>query len=172
MAEAGRHTITLTSMALALRMVRSALRHHFCDLDELLSEILHRHLARLAKIVGEAASYDDPDALRKRRAAYLAATRTALGGLTEAHLLLVRDRHLLPADLRSAIEAFRHDIARLVAGPLAEKALTLLDSPAWTEEEIEAALSPKQPPQPQPQATAPTSPTPTTPAPAAKTPPS
>src|SRR5271157_2200115 len=89
-AEHGRHTVTLTSMALALRIARSTLRHYFCDLDALLAEILHRHLHRLARALAEI-PFDDPDLHQKRRAAYLAATRTPLGGLNEAHLLLVRD---------------------------------------------------------------------------------
>src|SRR5271154_1899663 len=74
MAEHGRHTITLTAMALALRIARSTLRHYFCDLDALLAEILHRHLHRLARALAEI-PFDDPDLHRKRRAAYLAATR-------------------------------------------------------------------------------------------------
>ena len=156
MAENGRHEVSLTGMALALHIARNTLRHHFCDLDELLNAILFRHLVRLARVVGEAATNDDPEAHRKRRAAYLAATRTVLGGLTEAHLLLVRDRHLLPADLRPNIEGFRHDIAQMVAGPQAAKALTILDSPDWSPEDIEAALTAQQPqPAPQPHSTQP-----------------
>jgi AcrR family transcriptional regulator len=139
-----RREITLTSMALALRIARSTLRNYFCDLDALLSAILHRHLVHLAKIIGEAAPHDDPEIFPKRRAAYLAATRTAEGDLTEAHFLLVRDCQQLPADLRPHIEAFRNDIARMVAGPQAEEALAILDSPAWTPRRIEEALSPRQ----------------------------
>jgi AcrR family transcriptional regulator len=153
-AENGRHEVTLTSMALALHVVRSTLRHHFCDLDALLAAILNRHLVYLARIIGDAAHYDDPDAFRKRRAAYLAATRTILGGLTEAHLLLVRDRHLLPEDLLPHIEGFRNDIAHLVAGPDGRKILALLDSPEWTPDDIEALLAPHQPQPAQPPALA------------------
>ena len=53
MAVHGRDTISFTTMALALRMVRSTLRHYFCDLDVLLSEILRRHLRRLAYAIGD-----------------------------------------------------------------------------------------------------------------------
>jgi len=128
MAELGRGAITFTSMALALRMVRSTLRHHFCDLDELLAAILHRHLRRLAEAIGAAAAYDDPNRLPKMRAAYLAHTRTLLGGYTEAHLLLVRDRHLLPADTLANIEAIRRDLGNILAYGHADEALDLLDS--------------------------------------------
>jgi len=163
----GRATVTLTGMAQALRTSCYILRHCFCDLDALFAEILKRHLVYLARIIGDAAHYDDPDAFRKRRAAYLAATRTILGGLTEAHLLLVRDRHLLPEDLLPHIEAFRNDIAHLVAGPHGRKILTLLDSPDWTPDDIEDFLAPHthqkaepaQPPAPAPAAT-PTKPPP------------
>lgn len=139
-AEHGRHRITLASMALALRIARSTLRHAFCDLDALLAEILHRHMTSLARALGKI-PYDDPNVQQKRRAAYFAATRTALGGLNEAHLLLVRDRHLLPEDLFPSVEAHRHSIGLIVAGPLGEQALALLDSPAWDLPSIEAALA-------------------------------
>ena len=169
MAEHGRDTITLTSMALALRIGRSTLRHYFCDLDALLAEILHRHLRRLADALGEI-PYDDPDLHRKRRAAYLNATRTPVGGLNEAHLLLVRDRHLLPADLLPSVEAHRFSIGLAVAGPHAEQVLTLLDSPARHAEAIEDTLAPLAPQQASPiQPPAPTAP-PTPPRPPALTP--
>jgi AcrR family transcriptional regulator len=163
-AEHGRHKATLTSMALALRTSRAILRHCFCDLDALFAEILHRHLRSLAQAFGEI-PLNDPETPRKRRAIYLALTRTALGGLNEAHLLLVRDRHLLPPDLLPAIEAHRHSIGLLLAGPLAEPALDLLDSPNWDAETIErvlAALTPKtiEPAQPPVAAAAPTPPPP------------
>jgi AcrR family transcriptional regulator len=149
MAEHGRDTITLTSMALALRIARSTLRHYFCDLDALLAEILHRHLRRLADALGEI-PYDDPDLHRKRRAAYLNATRTPLGGLNEAHLLLVRDRHLLPDDLLPLVESYRTSIGLLVAGPDPEPVLALLDNPACYPEAIEATLAPRTPHQANP----------------------
>src|SRR5271156_5304234 len=148
-AEHGRQRVTLTSMALALRIARSTLRHYFCDLDALLAEIIHRHLHRLARALAEI-PFDDPDLHQKRRAIYLAATRTPLGGLNEAHLLLVRDRHLLPEDLLPAVEAHRISIGLLVAGPQAEQALPLLDAPAWTAETIDAALAALAPPQTEP----------------------
>ena len=139
-AEHGRNKTTLTSMAIALRTSRSTLRDCFCDLDALFAEILHRHLTSLAHAFG-AVPYDDPEAFPKRRAIYLALTRTALGGLTEAHILLVRDRHLLPDDLLSTVEAHRHSIGLLLAGPLAQRALAILDSPDWDPETIEETLT-------------------------------
>ena len=127
-AEHGRNKATLTSMATALRTSAAMLRHCFCDLDALFAEILHRHLSSLAKAFG-AIDRDDPEIFQKRRAIYLARTRTALGGFNEAHILLVRDRNLLPPDLLIAVEAHRYSIGLLVGGPLAEDALAMLDTP-------------------------------------------
>ena len=173
MAELSRGAITFTSMALALRMVRSTLRRHFTDLDELLAAILHRHLRRLAEILGGAAAYDDPDRPQKMRAAYLAHTRTVLGGYTEAHLLLVRDRHLLPADLLTNIEAIRHDLGDILAYGHAGLVLDLLDNryldPARLEATLAAATAAESA-QPEAQAANPTPPPPpAAPAPPAKT---
>src|SRR5271163_3044354 len=156
-AEHRRDKTTVSAMARALRTSAAMLRHCFCDLDALLAEILHRHLTSLAKAFGEI-PFDDPETHRKRRAIYLARTRTALGGLTEAHLLLVRDRHLLPPDLLPMVEAHRHAIGELLAGPLARRALCLLDSPDWDPEDIETVLAPliaKTAKQPEPPAAPP-----------------
>jgi AcrR family transcriptional regulator len=173
-AEHGRNRVTVAGMARSLRTSAAMLRHCFCDLDALFAEILHRHLSSLAKAFG-AIDRDDPDVFQKRRAIYLAATRTALGGLTEAHILLVRDRHLLPDDLLPAVEAHRHSIGLLLAGPLARRALHILDSPDWDAESIEETLTfqarkiaqPTQPPAAQPPAPAPAKPSPPAPPPTA-----
>ena len=149
MAEAGRHTITFSSMALALRMVRSTLRLHFCDLDELLAAILHRHLRRLSYALGEVPQ-DAPDRPQKMRAAYLAATRTILGGYTEAHLLLVRDRHLLPPELLTSIDFIRHNLGDILAYGHAEEVLDLLDMRSLSAPRIEAHLALITAPAPEP----------------------
>ena len=169
MSELGRGAITFTSMALALRMVRSTLRLHFTDLDELLAAILHRHLRRLAYAIGEV-PHDAPDRPQQMRAAYIAHTRTLTGGFTEAHLLLVRDRHLLPADLLTNIEALRYDIGDILAYGHADLVLDLLDSRAIDAPRLETFLAtlprtqpePAQPPMPA--AAAKPAPPPTTPA--------
>jgi AcrR family transcriptional regulator len=150
MAEHGRHEISFTSMALALRMVRSTLRHHFCDLDELLAAILHRHLRRLSYAIGEVPQ-DAPDRLPKMRAAYLAHTRTILGGYTEAHLLLVRDRHLLPAELLTSIDFIRHNLGDILAYGHAEEALDLLDSRYLSAARIEEFVAMLTAPQAEPE---------------------
>ena len=140
MAALGRLMITFTSMALALRIPRSALRHHFCDLDELFAAILHRHLRRLAEALGEV-PHDAADRPQKMRAAYLAHTRSVLGGYTESHLLLVRDRHHLPADLLTNIEAIRHDLGDILAYGHADLVLDLLDTRSLDAARLEATLA-------------------------------
>jgi AcrR family transcriptional regulator len=161
-AEHGRHKATLTAVARGLRTSAAMLRHCFCDLDALFAEILHRHLSSLAHAFGQI-PYDDPETHKKRRAIYFALTRTALGGLNEAHILLVRDRHLLPPDLLPTVEAHRHAIGLLLAGPLAEDALAMLDTPIWDLEKIEtllADLAPKTAEQARPPAAQPPTPAP------------
>jgi hypothetical protein len=73
-------------------------------------------------------------------AAYRAYTRTALGGLTETHLLLVRDSHTLPDDERISIDMMRQGIGELLGGNLREETLRLLDAPFLDAPAIEARL--------------------------------
>ena len=140
MAQHGIYTMTISSLAHGLRMGAATLRRHFSDLDMLLATLLRRHLRKLAYAVGKVPN-DVPNRPRKMRAAYLAYTRIATGGLTEAHLLLVRDRHLLPDDLRAPIEATRRDLGGSRASPNAEDVLGLLDLPNLDAPRIEAALA-------------------------------
>ncbi len=138
-AEEGRHNITFRGLARALRMTTATLRFHFVDIEALLAEIIRRHLRLLAAALG---TYEptDPERHQKRRAAYLAYTRTPLGGLTEAHLILVRDRHTLPDDERTSIDMMRQGLAELLGGECPEETLLLLDAPFLDEAAIEARL--------------------------------
>jgi AcrR family transcriptional regulator len=138
-AEEGRHNINFRGLARALRMTPATLRFHFVDMEALLAEIIRRHLRLLAAALG---TYEptDPERHQKRRAAYLAYTRTPLGGLTEAHLILVRDRHTLPDDERTSIDMMRQGLAELLGGDIPEETLLLLDAPFLDEAAIEARL--------------------------------
>jgi len=138
MAHHGRGAIRLTDFALAMRMSAQTIRRHFVDLDCVLAQILTRHLQAIVRALGEIPR-DTPDRARAHRAAYLAATRF-LGAPTEAHLLLIRDRHLLPPDLREPLEAHRASIGEILAGAHAKAALALLDMPELDATDIEAAL--------------------------------
>ena len=139
MAKFGTPLLTLSAVAAALRMAPRTVRFHFADLDALLSTLLVRHLDALLAAVSEIPA-DDPNRDQNRRVAYLAATRTPSGAFTQAHHLLVRDRHFLPEDALTQIEAYRHQIGILLAGDHAEFALGNLDIPHATQDQIENAL--------------------------------
>jgi AcrR family transcriptional regulator len=148
MARHGRNEITFSAFAGAMRLDRQALRFHFADLDALLADILHRHLRALSAALGNipAGTTDRP---RAWRAAWRAYTRTAFGGLTDPHLLLVRDRHLLPDDLRPGIEATLQPLVQLLAGRdrhlTPDEILAILDNPDLTPEEVEVQLATADP---------------------------
>jgi AcrR family transcriptional regulator len=154
MAIYGRAGIRMTEFALGLRMSPLTVRRYFPDLDHLLGEILRRHLQVIIRTIGTVPR-DAPNRQQARRAAYLAATRTGLGAPTEAHLLLIRDRHLLPPDEAEPIECLRATIGDILAGEQAQVALALLDTPELNAAEIEAALAavvrPRQAATPQPE---------------------
>jgi AcrR family transcriptional regulator len=140
MARRGTHTMTLTGLAHALSMGAATLRRHFSDLDALLATLLCRHLRKLACAINKI-PHDAADRPQKMRAAYLAYTRTDLGGYTDAHLLLVRDCNLLPEDLFTNIEGTRRDLGDILAYGHSEAALNLLDTRTLDAACIEAALA-------------------------------
>jgi len=141
MARYGRHSLTFRNLATGLTMSPATLRLHFADLDALLAEILHRHLRALSQAIGEI-PYDSPDRDSRRRAAYMAITRTGLGGFTPAHHLLVQERHTLPDDVRDIIEQTRSVIGESLAGARGPEALAYLDTPFLDAARIEANLAP------------------------------
>ena len=140
LARRGIHTITPPGLAHALQIGTATLRRHFSDLDALLATLLRRHLRKLASALGKI-PHDAAERPQKMRAAYLACTRTDLGGYTDAHLLLVRDRHLLPDDLLTNIEASRRDLGNILADGFSEEVLALLDLRTLSAARIEATLA-------------------------------
>jgi AcrR family transcriptional regulator len=140
MARHGIHTMTASGHAQALRMGPATLRRHFSDLDILLATLISRHQRKIAHALAQVPR-DAPDRAQKLRAAYLAYTRADPGAVTDAHLLLVRDRHLLPEDLLTHIEQTRRNLGETLAPGHAEEALALLDMPALDAPCIEAALA-------------------------------
>ena len=136
----GRNTITFTAMALALRLSPATLRRVFLDLDCLLADILRRHLLEVANAMGKVPR-DAPNLHALRRAAYVAATRLPFGGLTQAHVLLTRDRNLLPEDLRESIDGLRDSIAVILSPTNARATMDLLDLPCFEAAQIEAMLA-------------------------------
>lgn len=153
LARHGTHAVTFRLMATALRLAPATLRFHYVDLDDLLGAILQRHLHRLADLLSAVPEAPAETLHARRRQAWHDATRGAFGALNEAHTLLLRDRHMLPPDLRDPIELTYHGLAALlVADPLPE-ALALIDLPAIAPSGIEtllAGLAPLAPP-PRPQ---------------------
>jgi AcrR family transcriptional regulator len=140
MARRGTHTMTASGLAQALHMGAATLRRHFADLDVLLATLVSRHLRKIGRALREVPQ-EAPDRPQKLRAAYLAYTRTNPGSLTDAHLLLVRDRHLLPEDLLTHIEVIRRGLGDTLAPGHAEAALGLLDLPCLDAPRIEAAFA-------------------------------
>ena len=140
MARHGTHTITLGGLTLALRLSSGALKRYFPDMQALLGTLLLRHLGNIARAVGEV-PHDVPDRPQGMRAAYLAYTRTEPGEFTDAHLLLVRDRHLLPKDLLQNIEATHRDLGDILAPGYGALALDLLDALSFNARSIELALA-------------------------------
>jgi AcrR family transcriptional regulator len=140
MARRGMHTMTFTGLARALCMGTCTVRRHFSDLDVLLATLLRGHLRKLTCAINKIPR-DAPDRQQKMRAAYLAYTRTDLGNHTDAHLLLVRDRNLLPDDLLTHIEGARRGLGDILAHGHSEAALNLLDTCSLDAPCIEAALA-------------------------------
>jgi AcrR family transcriptional regulator len=132
--------VTMAQFATSLRTTPTTIRRHFCDLDAILAEILHRHLQAIAKAIGDIPA-NTPNRHAAARAAYLAATRTPYNAPTGRHLLLLRDRHALPPDMAASVENLRASIGALIAADHSEAALTLLDSPAFHLSEVEALLA-------------------------------
>jgi AcrR family transcriptional regulator len=139
-ADEGIENITFRGLAKALRLSVTTLTFHFVDLPALLSELIRLHLRALACELGRV-SVNDPLRLQKRRAAYLAYTRTPLGGLTEAHLLLVRDRHTLPPDEREGIELLRYDLGECLTDGNVDDAFLFLDAPLLAAARIETYIA-------------------------------
>ena len=140
LAKNGRDRVRFIDIAVGLNITKAALRRHFVDIDALLGNILLRHLRALVAEIAKI-PHDAPDRDRKRRAAYIAFTRTPMGGLTQDHLLLVRDLKLLPEDERIPLEVLRDDVGRIVAGDHFEVALELLDLPHFDAAYVEAKLA-------------------------------
>jgi AcrR family transcriptional regulator len=140
----GRNALKFCDMAAGLELSPATLRRHFTDLDALLGEILRLHLRALSSAIGTV-NPEDPDRFKKRRAAYLAYTRTPMGGLTHAHLLLVRDLKLLPPDERDGIEQTLDGLGECLLPPedamQARTVLDLLDNPGLGLPAIDAALA-------------------------------
>ena len=144
MARHGRENLTFTLLAESLSMGRATLRHLFADIDEILARILRDHMRRIFKVLGSI-PHDAPDRRRLQRELYVQETHHPCGGLIDAHVLLTRDRHLLPEDLLPSIEQTRFGLGLALGAEDPEEMLTELDNPslapADTEPELLATLA-------------------------------
>jgi AcrR family transcriptional regulator len=140
MARFGCRGFTFRGLAIALRMATSTLRFHYVDLDAVCGDILRIHLRHIADAIGKV-PYDAENRRQLQRVAYLAATRTAAGSLTDAHLILTRDRHFLPADELESIEDIRQGLSDILTGPGDPDILPVLDSPWIGPDQIAGAIT-------------------------------
>jgi hypothetical protein len=135
MATNGRFSLSTRALTQALHIGGKSFRDLFTNMHGLFANILHTHIDTLEHVVACAAASPGP----ARRAAYVAASRTQAA--QHAHLLLRRDRHLLPAHLLADIEAARAHLGALLAGPQGELAMDLLDNPILTADRAESMLA-------------------------------
>jgi AcrR family transcriptional regulator len=140
LARFGRHGITFAMLAGALQITTSSLRWHYADLDALLAAILRTHLKTVSLALAQITTTGEARG-PALRAAYLAATRTAAGNLTPAHILLTRDRAFLPDDELPDIDATCRSIAQLLATGGHPEAMNIADTPWITAARIEQVLS-------------------------------
>jgi AcrR family transcriptional regulator len=140
MAEEGRSAFTLAKFAGMIWITAATIRRHFIDMDSLLFDILMDHLRSLSAALG-AVPRSAPDRPAACRAAYLAHTRTAWGGLTEAHRLFVRDRACLPPDDRAALERIHLGLGHFLGGESDVSTIQLLDTEILEAEEIEEIIA-------------------------------
>jgi AcrR family transcriptional regulator len=142
----GRVNLTFTALAVAMRLAPATIRRHFPDLDSILAEIIIRHLRAIACALGEVPR-EHPNRQAAARAAYIAFTRNGMGcAPTEAHTLLIRERHTLPPDLLEHIEQLRDLIGTSFAKDHIETTIGLLDNCFLQRPQIEAMLATLQNP--------------------------
>ena len=147
MARFGRHGVTPALIAASVSLSRATLFFHFTDLDALLGEILRRHLRQL-----EAALAAVPHNIATRqadlRAAYRAATTAPTGGPSDAHVLLARDRALLPVDQRQGLDQTWQSLTEKFPGilpPAEPPAQPPARTPARPHTEIPPPIDRRQP---------------------------
>ena len=140
MADFSPSSFSLTQFAMAIEASPATIRRHFIDMDGILTEILLRHLQAIAACFGNIPP-GAPDYEAACRAAYLAHTRTPIGGLTEPHLLFTRDRFRLPPEDRDRLDAIHLNLGAQLGGLSPQDVLSLLDCPAIEPAEIETLIA-------------------------------
>jgi len=140
-------------MAQALTIETRTLRRYFADLDELLATILLAHLQKLAATLA-AIQPNTPNRGQKWREAYVAATHTMFGEVTDTHALLLKHRHSLPNDLAPVIQQMYAMLTLNLTANLGDEVMAQLDAPrpdlAAIESRLQAVAPPPPPPPPAP----------------------
>lgn len=139
LARYGRAALTTGRLAHALAISTSTFQRHFADIDTLLARLIAAELRRLTRLLAEIPA-ETPNRQAACRAAWFAATRRGAAH-TRAHTLLIRDLALLPDDLRLPLERTRDALAAQLAGSLAPHCLALLNTPCFTQSQIETTLA-------------------------------
>jgi AcrR family transcriptional regulator len=158
MARFGADSFSMAALATGIEVAVSAIIRHFCDMDYLLFKILVHHLDNIARHLA-AVPLETANRQAALRAAYVNAIRTGMGGHSEGHTILLRDRHHLPPDLLEQIEARYYHLGEMLGGNFADAVLRVLEIPYQPADLLEQMVAPllarlatleSAPPQPEP----------------------
>jgi AcrR family transcriptional regulator len=137
--EYGYENFTPRLLADALTMEPRTLHRYFADLEVLLAAILLAHLQKLTNIFAQIPPGTENRG-RQWREAYVAATHTTFGEITNTHALLLKHLHTLPEDLAPVIQQMHAVLTLNLASTLGEEIMQQLDSPRPDLKSIESHL--------------------------------
>jgi AcrR family transcriptional regulator len=124
----GRAGMTMRNIADALDLSRDTLRRQICDLHHLFALVLAAHLTTLTDAI-ESLDKTAPNLTARRRAELHRITTDQYGYTARLHVLLERERALLPDDERAPIEAQIAHLATLLGATPAEAENALFAAP-------------------------------------------
>ena len=117
----GRAGMAMRNIADALDISRDTLRRHICDIHHLFALVLTAHLAMLTQAIDQIEAAP-PDLIACRREALHQIVTGRYGYTARLHVLLDRDRSLLPDDERTPIEDQLNHLAALLGAQGADAA--------------------------------------------------
>jgi AcrR family transcriptional regulator len=141
MARFGADSFSMAALATGIEVAVSAIIRHFCDMDYLLFKILVHHLDNIARHLA-AVPLETANRQAALRAAYVNAIRTGMGGHSEGHTILLRDRHHLPPDLLEQIETRYYHLGEMLGGNFADAVLRVLEIPYQPADLLEQMVAP------------------------------
>jgi AcrR family transcriptional regulator len=108
----GFHGTSIAELAIACGISKSLLYHYFGSKEDILYEVMHRHIQALCEVTADIAHADPREHLADLTRAFVGLYRNA----SSEHKVLVNDLDKLPADRREAIiSAERQLVARVEA---------------------------------------------------------